>query len=554
MTARPVEGEFRTLPEVLRAAARVNPDVEAYVEPAVPAAPGPDGDRSGDRSGAGTPRRSITFAAWDAAADGVAGLLAAHGVGRGSVVCLVLTPSIDYAVAYAAAARLGAITSGVNLRLGADEVRSILERTRPAVTVLDDGAPVPSGAVGRVLRRLDLVGAATGPPPGEWPDLDPSDPVAVVWTSGTTGLPKGAVFDHANLAAVAAGTDVLSHPGDRRLSPLPFAHVGSMTRPWDELVHGVTTVITPTTWRAADAIRIMATERITVAQGVPTQWALVLAHPDLAGADLAALRVAGTGASRMPAEQVAALRERLGVPVVVRYTSTEASLGTGTVPGDPDGVVATTVGRPVPGVSLRVTADNGTDVGTGEVGRVRLRSGAVMRGYWAGPPATPGGPVRIDTVATGEVLSPDGWLTTGDVGRLDAGGNLTLVGRATEMYIRGGYNVYPAEVEAALADYPGLAQVAVVGAPDPVLGEIGVAFAVPRDGADPGPTDELLHGLRARATETLADYKAPDRVVVVVDALPLTAMLKVDKRALAPEAARAAASRGHEEKRGDHDQ
>ena len=110
--------------------------------------------------------------------------------------------------------------------------------------------------------------------------------MAVVWTSGTTGLPKGAVFDHAGLAAVADGTDVLSEPGDRRLSPLPFAHVGSMTRLWDEIVNGITTVITPTPWRAGDAIRIMAEERITVAQGVPTQWALVLAHPDLDAADL----------------------------------------------------------------------------------------------------------------------------------------------------------------------------------------------------------------------------------------------------------------------------
>jgi acyl-CoA synthetase (AMP-forming)/AMP-acid ligase II len=111
---------------------------------------------------------------------------------------------------------------------------------------------------------------------------------------------------------VAAGTDVLSEPGDRRLSPLPFAHVGSMTRTWDEIANGVTTVITPTPWRAADAVRIMAEERITVGQGVPTQWALVLAHPDLEGADVSSLRIAGTGASRVPPELVAAMRDRLG--------------------------------------------------------------------------------------------------------------------------------------------------------------------------------------------------------------------------------------------------
>ena len=327
------------------------------------------------------PRRSLTFAQWDRAADGVAGLFAARGVAHGSVVCLMLPSSIDYMIGYAAATRLGAIVSGINLRLGQREVGSILDRTRPAVTVVEDGATPPGGPVGAVLERSAVDAAADGPPPPRFPELAPTDPVAVVWTSGTTGLPKGAVFDHDALAAVADGTDVLSEPGDRRLSPLPFAHVGSMTRTWDEIANAVTTVITPTPWRAADTIRVIADERITVAQGVPTQWALVLAHPDLDGVDVSSLRIAGTGASRVPPELVAAMRARLGVPVVVRYTSTEASLGTGTVPGDPDDVVATTVGRPVPGVELAVVDDDG-----GEVARRRGRTG---------PPALGGGDARL---------------------------------------------------------------------------------------------------------------------------------------------------------------
>jgi len=404
------------------------------------------------------------------------------------------------------------------------------------VTVVDDGLEPPPGPTGSVLVRTDCLAAAGGPPPSTWPELHPSDPVAVVWTSGTTGLPKGAVFDHDNLRAVADGTDVLSDAGDRRLSPLPFAHVGSMTRVWDEAANGVTTVITPTPWKAADAVAVMAAERITVAQGVPTQWALVLARPELADADLTPLRIAGTGASRVPAELVAAMREALGVPVVVRYTSTEASLGTGTVPGDPDEAVATSVGCPVPGVALVVADDEGAPVPAGEVGRVRLRSAAVMRGYWGGPPTGPGAAgLVLDRQATDAVLADDGWLTTGDFGYLDDDGRLHLVGRANEMYIRGGYNVYPAEVEGALGDVPGVEQVAVVGLPDPVLGEVGVAFVVPVTGGDPDP-EELLAGLRSTAKATLADYKAPDRVVVL-DRLPLTSMMKVDKRALADQAA-----------------
>jgi len=227
MTARQIEGEHPTLVGVLRAAGRVNADIEAYVEPATDT----------------RPRAALTFGAWDRAADGVAGLLARHGVGPGTVVCLLLPSSIDYMVCYAAALRLGAITSGVNLRLGASEVTSILERTRPAVTVIDDGLAAPDGPAGTVLLRADCLAAAGGPAPETWPVLAPSDPVAVVWTSGTTGLPKGAVFDHDSLRAVAEAADVLSQAGDRRLSPLPFAHVGSMTRVWDEAANGVTTVI-----------------------------------------------------------------------------------------------------------------------------------------------------------------------------------------------------------------------------------------------------------------------------------------------------------------------
>jgi acyl-CoA synthetase (AMP-forming)/AMP-acid ligase II len=524
MTVRQIVGEFETVTEVLRAAATVNGDVEAIVEPAT----------------ATTPRQAMTFARWDRAADGVAGLLAGHGVARGSVVCLLLPSSIDYMVCYAAAARLGAVTSGINLRLGDAEVASILERTRPTVTVVEDGADSDRGPMGIVVERSTAREAADGPPPPTMPGLERTDPVAVVWTSGTTGLPKGAVFDHASLAAVAAGTDVLSEAGDRRLSPLPFAHVGSMTRPWDEIANGVTTVITPTPWRAADAVRIMAEERITVAQGVPTQWALVLAESGLDGADLSSLRIAGTGASRVPAELVATMRHRLGVPVVVRYTSTEASLGTGTVPGDPDEVVATTVGRPVPGVALAIVDEAGATLPADDVGRVRLRSAAVMRGYWGGPTRGPGAAgVVYDRAATDAVLSADGWLTTGDFGFTDPGGCLHLVGRANELYIRGGYNVYPAEVEGVLGGHPGVAQVAVVGATDPVLGEIGVAFVVPASGTTPDEAP-LLAELRDLARSSLADYKAPDRLVLM-DSLPLTSMMKVDKRSLTGAAEQAAA-------------
>ncbi len=196
---------------------------------------------------------------------------------------------------------------------------------------------------------------------------------------------------------------------------------------------------------------ILADERVTVAQGVPTQWALMLDSEVLGQAELGALRVAGTGAARMSASMVAQVRDRFGVPVVVRYTSTESSLGTGTTLASSDEEVATTVGRPVAGVELVIVDDEGRPVPAGSVGRVKLRSEATMRGYWGhGPGRGRAVDELLDAEATASVLAPDGWLTTGDFGRLTPQGNLQLSGRAHERYIRGGYNVYPAEVEEAL--------------------------------------------------------------------------------------------------------
>ena len=457
--------------------------------------------------------RRLTFAQWDRAADGVAAFLADRGVRPGDVIALLVPSSIDYAVCYQAAMRLRAITTGINTRLGPPEIASILERTRPRV----------------VIREIDLdaVRAAYScEPPVDLPRVEPDDAVAIVWTSGTTGMPKGAVFDHRNLRAVAVGAGAMGARYDVRLAPLPFAHVAFMSRPWEEIDNVITTVITPTPWSAVDALRLMVRERVTVGQGVPTQWRLVLDHPDFARSDLTYLRIAGTGAATVPPELVREMEQKLGCPVVIGYTSTEAAITTGTVPGDSPEVISQTVGRARVNVELEVVDEDGRTCSTGVVGRVRCRSEAVMRGYWQDPDRT------------AEVLGADGWLTTGDLGCLDERGYLTLVGRRSEMYIRGGYNVYPAEVERVLSEHDAVAQVAVLGVPDPVLGEIGVAFVVPA-GPPPDERSLALDDLRTFCKAALADYKAPDRLVVV-DALPLTSVGKVDKRSLAEHAALAA--------------
>jgi len=301
-----------------------------------------------------------------------------------------------------------------------------------------------------------------------------------------------------------------------------------------------TSVVTPEPWSAESAIRLMADERVTVGQGVPTQWRLVLDHPVLDDADLGSMRIAATGGAPVPPELVSEVRERLGCPLVVRYTSTEASLGTGTLPDDPPRIAAETVGRPVAQVELRIASEEGRPVAEGEVGLVQLRSPAVMRGYLS-PKALDrarasrersGADTRFDALdvvdreSTSEVLDAVGWLTTGDLGLVDELGNLRLAGRLAERYLRGGYNVYPAEVEGVIRQLPGVADVAVVGMPDPVVGEIGVAVVVAGPGGPP-----TLQDLRARCEEELSDYKAPDRMVVL-DALPRNAMGKVAREEL----------------------
>ena len=487
--------------ELLRQAAQQHPEREAYVHG----------------------EKRSTYAWLDGVADGFAATLLERGVQPGDVVGLMLPSSIKFAACYLGALRAGAVTSAINGRLGASEQRSILDRTTPKVTVIGDGAVVPEGAPTGHVIPVDELKEAFGAPAlddAKLPEIRASDPACIVWTSGTTGIPKGAVYDHARMRAISANIGQLTETGDRRLVVLPFAHVGYMTRMWDELAHGTTIVIAGEPWSASETLRLIRDEHITMGTGVPTQWEMVLAHPDLAITDCSTLRVVGTGGATIAPDLIRRMRESLRCPVITRYTSTEAGVTTSTVMGDDDEVIATTVGKPAPDVELRIVEPSGSldapAVGDGEVGEIVCRSPAMMREYWRDPQTTA---ATIDT---------HGWLHTGDLGTLGPDANLRIVGRLKEMYIRGGYNVYPAEVETTLAAHPGISQAAVLGYPDDLLGERGAAFVVPTDPSAPPGLAQLQDWCRAR----IADYKAPEHLVII-DVLPLNATNKVDKTALA---------------------
>ncbi|HEV2309642.1 MAG TPA: AMP-binding protein, partial [Acidimicrobiia bacterium] len=396
--------------DLLRDAAAAHPDRDAYVHG----------------------EKRVSYGWLDRAADGFAATLVDAGVRPGDVVVLLVPSSIKFAACYSGALRAGAITSAVNLRLGPAEQSSIFARTEPRVTVLGDGATLPPGVeAGLVLPVTELKAAFAADPLANPPRLAASDPTCIVWTSGTTGAPKGAVYDHETQAAISRNVGELTAPGDRRRVVLPFAHVGYMTRMWDEFANATTIVVAGEPWSAGETLRIIRDERITMATGVPTQWQLVLDHPDVATVDFSGLRVAGIGAASIPPELVHRMRETLQCPVITRYTCTEAGVTTSTLVTDTDEVIATTVGRPTPEVELRIASpESGRSLPTGEVGEVLSRSPAMMRGYWRDPELT----------AT--VIDREGWLHTGDLGFVGEDGNLRLVGRLKEMYIRGGYNVY----------------------------------------------------------------------------------------------------------------
>jgi acyl-CoA synthetase (AMP-forming)/AMP-acid ligase II len=470
------------LPEIVRGAAHRFSERAAFVAP--------------DRS-------TLTYGALDARSERVAAGLRAHGVVAGEVVALVMPSSIDYVVTYVAASKVGAITSGVNPRFTTAERNAVLDVARPSL----------------VVDRQDVAELENAD--GEVPPMahDPDRLVAIVFTSGTTGAPKGAMFGNRELLAIARA-DIASFDdesswgsGGAMLASTALAHIGSMTKlPW-YLKLGMTNFLIDR-WRPRDVLRLVSDHRMVNLGGVAPQLAMLLREPTFDEFDLSSVRTIVMGGASSPPALVEEARRRIGAKYSIRYSSTESGgVGTATDFDADEEEALFTVGRPRGDVEIEIRDLDDRRVVDGEVGEVCLRSSCMMRGYWRDP------------IATSNTLR-GGWLHTGDLGRMDPTGCLRLAGRSKEMFVRGGYNVYPLEVEAVLAAHPDIAAVAVVPRPDDVMGEIGVAVVVP---ATREPPD--LDDLRSFAAEHLATYKLPE-AIRVLDELPLTAMQKIDRNAL----------------------
>lgn len=484
---------------------------------------------------------TLTYAEWRRLSQRVADRMHAAGVRRGDVVALLLPSTPFYLVCYLAAARLGAITTGLNVRYRRHEIGHLLRHSgarlllaveswhgadfRAALNSLDEPLPeldsiawfaaeeLQRSTLATVERWVDNVVAAPSVA------VQSQDLLTIVFTSGTTGVPKGACYTHANVLALAE-IETRRHAGGavpfrkHLAAGLSFAHIGTMARIAVQIGHQAVSFVQDS-FDPARVLQLIEQERLVHLGGIPTQLIMLLEHADRPRRDLSSLRSLLVGGAPSSPDLLRRLAEAFGATISVRYSSTEVGIATASSPDDPPEILASTVGKPTLGVELRIVDADNRPLPPGEEGEVVVRSPATMRGYWRA------------AEATARTLDAEGWIHTGDIGLLDAAGYLRLRGRRSEMYIRGGYNVYPEEVENVLAKHLKVARIGILGVADPKYGEIGWAFVVPRS------IESLpdLAELRAFVGEELASFKRPDGLTLLQE-LPLTPMFKVDKQAL----------------------
>ncbi|MEV4381509.1 AMP-binding protein [Streptosporangium sp. NPDC049644] len=341
----------------------------------------------------------------------------------------------------------------------------------------------------------------------------PDDLCEIISTSGTTGTPKGVMLEHGRmLRGYWDWAEIVTlGPGDRYPVIAPFAHGFGLNAGLLASVMRRATMMPIATFGPDRLAALIRDGGITILAGPPTLFHRLLEETEIGEHSV---RVAICGAASVPAELIRRLLERIGLERMINaYGLMEGTVVSMTRADDPVEVVAGSTGRPVPGMEVRIVDDDGREVPRGERGEVLVRGYGVMRGYWGEPERT------------AEVIR-DGWLHTGDIGALDARGDLAIVDRKKELFIAGGFNVSPAEVEGLLLREGSLDQAAVVAVPDERMGEVGWAFVVPRQGAAVEPEKVI-----SWARDNMSNYKVPRRVVVV-DALPVTGNGKIDKRAL----------------------
>jgi long-chain acyl-CoA synthetase len=467
----------------------------------------------------------LTYEALDERSARVAGLLAARGVEPGDRVGLMLPNLPQFAMLYYGVLRVGAVVVPMNPLLKAREVEFYLgdsgakaifawdavarEAAKGAEAAGADFVPVAPAEFDRLLGDHAPESAVAG--------RADDDTAVILYTSGTTGKPKGAELTHANLlrnAAVAATTLFHLEPEDVVMGCLPLFHSFGQTCGLNAAVGSGACLTLLPRFDPGKALEVIQRDRVTIFEGVPTMYVALLNHPRRGDYDVSSLRLCVSGGAALPVEVLRGFEDAFGCIILEGYglseTSPVASFNHPDRQRKPG-----SIGTPIQGVEMRLVGPGGEDVPAGEVGEIAIRGHNLMKGYW-----------RREQ-ATSEAV-PDGWLRTGDLARQDEDGYFFIVDRKKDLIIRGGYNVYPREVEEVLYEHPAVAEAAVVGVAHPTHGEEVGAAVVLKPGAEATPAE-----LQAFCKERIAAYKYP-RHVWLAAALPKTATGKVLRREVHP--------------------
>jgi fatty-acyl-CoA synthase len=472
----------------------------------------------------------FTYAQLNRRADDLAAWLRRAGVARGDRVAMLAHNGVECLDLLFACCKLGAVYVPLNWRGHWRELAAVVDLTGPRALVYGDefvaaarelaacaslavfvhlGAPATDGSV----AWADAL-AGDGAPV-EDPQVDPEDIACLLFTGGTTGTPKAARISYRMIAWNTLNTLVHEiQRGDVTLTHTPMFHTGGLfVHTLPVLTVGGTVVIMKK-WTPEGMLELIARERVTALFCVPTQYQMMLDSPAFAGADLSSVRFLTSGGAPLPVPLIHAYRKAHGVAFKQGFGMTEFGPGIFSMAAEHAEARAGSIGQPNFFIDARVVDDAGAPVAPGEVGELVLKAPVACSGYWADP------------AATAAAFDADGWFHTGDLARADADGFYYIVDRKKDMFISGGENVYPVEIERVLYDHPAVAQCAVVPVPDPQWGEVGRAFVVLRPGS--GATEAaLLEHCRAH----LARYKLPKQVVLR-DSLPLSPAGKILKRAL----------------------
>jgi long-chain acyl-CoA synthetase len=454
---------------------------------------------------------AVSYGDLDDASARVAALLRQKGLQPGDRVAIMLPNVPQFAICYYGVLRAGGTVVPINVLAKGREVSFYLQDAGAKLLFAwhefaqqaEEGAS-EADADCIVVRPHELERLlASQEPDGEVVDRSADDTAVILYTSGTTGTPKGAELTHANLARNAEGGRRLFglHADDVVLGALPLFHAFGQTCGLNCAVGSGACLTLIPRFDPARALEIIARDKVTVFEGVPTMFAALLHVEDRARYDASTLRYCASGGAALPVEVLGSFEDAFGCKVLEGYGLSETSPVASFNHPDRERK-AGSVGTPIDGVEMKVVDNAGNEVDRGEVGEILIRGHNVMKGYWNRPDAT------------SEAINPEGWFKTGDMAKIDADGYFFIVDRKKELIIRGGYNVYPREIEEVIYGHPAVREVAVIGIPHPELGEeVGAAIVLKPD-AEAGE-DELREFVKA----LVAAYKYPRRVWFV-DELP----------------------------------